>query len=1182
MMLQSLLPIKLKKEESSYQSVEELHEVLAHAMQNKDIRNVALTGPFGSGKSSILQTLMNDFKEFEYLPISLATLQAEEDVEVLDEQSEEKEKRIENLNRKIEYSILQQLIYKEKAETVPNSRFRRIVHITKENLIKYSIGCVLFLLSFLIVFEPTFARVDTFYNLFDFGKYNVIFDMIATAYMLFAIYKMFVFFIRSYSNSKLNKLNLKDAEIEVVENNSIFNKHLDEILYFFQVTKYNVVIIEDLDRFGTSNIFLKLRELNQLINESKIVGRHVVFLYAVKDDVFVDEARTKFFDYIITVIPVINPSNSKDKLKAALKERGHDENEIPDDDLSEMAFFIQDMRILTNIANEYHQYYQKLIEKGNGKLNATKLLGMIVYKNYHPKDFAQLHRREGLVYKCISMKSEFVRSALFVLDEREKAVAGKRKLYEANLHLKEKDLRLLFLTELRTMVNERLTSISLDNNSYSLAQIAEDKLLFDVLLKQNQIVYYQYSDYQRRNLQSTANFDVQDLYKKLQFSQRIAMIDNDVERQIIAEEEEIQKESLHIQSLRLNVLINKYDLGLTDAYRNIRLAPLMDVFIRRGYIDEDYYDYISYFYEGMVSVADRELLLSIKRQILQNYSSHIDKIDNFVKELKDYMFEHDAILNIELLDYLARKKSAKGRTMYALMMNRIKRSEVPMDFLVQYYKNGNKQKEVFSDFINWDRNLTWEMFGNCDNNGNKQTLIEAWLRYCGKIDEPQKRWLVDNYSFLSSRTKAIGIERCMEIVDSSEYVFNQIDDSDRSLLLFVIEQKQYYLNTDNLCLITNVLGKNTNTTAENLNLTRITDTGDEKFVDYVKRHISDVIGCFSKTCKDESVENISFIINHDGLSSEQKKSYLTGEKNYVESIADIVDDAWEIAISSFVVRPTWKNVDLYYREKGHVDENLIEFVDHYHQDLEIKCDNDIESKQNLFKELLGTEKLCMDAYESIVKAFDERFDNYTDLDQLNNTRLLLLLNSDKIPFTSLNSSVLHKLPVYGDYLIYHSDEFMDNLEDAYISNVDVLLKLLRSDRFSNDEKRRIVNFITPELIADSKNLANTILDIVLITNNYSLEKDVLDSIIRTVQDGKKKILLLVNALSANRYSSDQISASLSLLGEKYVEIADRKKRPIIDDNELNRSLLLILKKVGYISSFSNVIGKGLRVNPCRI
>ena len=90
----------------------------------------------------------------------------------------------------------------------------------------------------------------------------------------------------------------------------------------------------------------------------------------------------KFFDYITTVIPVINPSNSKDILKAALNERGLEDNVIKDGDLRDMAFFVQDMRILTNIANEFQQYREKLCTGNNQKLNLTKLLAMIVYKNY--------------------------------------------------------------------------------------------------------------------------------------------------------------------------------------------------------------------------------------------------------------------------------------------------------------------------------------------------------------------------------------------------------------------------------------------------------------------------------------------------------------------------------------------------------------------------------------------------------------------------------------------------------------------------------------------------------------------------------------------------------------------------------------------------------------------------------
>lgn len=446
-MLQSLLPIKLKEGDPSHQTVDELAEVLNHALENDDIRNIALTGPFGSGKSSIIQTLMEEHKEFHYLPISLATLQAEEDKET----PNISDKDIEALNRKIEYSILQQIIYREKASIVPNSRFKRIVHIEKEDLRFYSICGVLFVLAFISVFLPNL--IEGFFRYFHLVKFKALIVFFASLYLLWALYHIFRYIIKSYSNSKLNKLNLKDAQIEIEEENSIFNKHLDEILYFFQVTPYNVVVIEDLDRFETEKIYLKLRELNQLVNESKIVGRHIIFLYAIKDDVFVDEARTKFFDYITTVIPVINPSNSKAKLKEALQARGSVDNEIPDDDLSEIAFFIQDMRILTNIANEYSQYRKKLYDPNKKNLNLTKLLAMIVYKNYFPKDFAQLHRRDGDVYKCLSSKRLFVAETLKVLDTKTKQLEERKKRIEENEHLKESDLRYLFLQELRETVH---------------------------------------------------------------------------------------------------------------------------------------------------------------------------------------------------------------------------------------------------------------------------------------------------------------------------------------------------------------------------------------------------------------------------------------------------------------------------------------------------------------------------------------------------------------------------------------------------------------------------------------------------------------------------------------------------------------------------------------------------------
>ena len=148
MAIDTLLPKKIDKSDASYKSVTELNDALSIA-KKEHIRNIALTGPFGSGKSSVLITLMEDFANEH----KFATLQANEEQIDYDESEKhssdekkpkpskstdaEKEKRIENLNRKIEYSILQQIIYREETRTVPNSRFRKIVHLSNRELIRY-------------------------------------------------------------------------------------------------------------------------------------------------------------------------------------------------------------------------------------------------------------------------------------------------------------------------------------------------------------------------------------------------------------------------------------------------------------------------------------------------------------------------------------------------------------------------------------------------------------------------------------------------------------------------------------------------------------------------------------------------------------------------------------------------------------------------------------------------------------------------------------------------------------------------------------------------------------------------------------------------------------------------------------------------------------------------------------
>ncbi|EFI71235.1 MULTISPECIES: YobI family P-loop NTPase [Segatella] len=1173
-MLQPLLPVKLNKDDAPYQTVEELAEVLRHAIDNGDIRNVALTGPYGSGKSSIILTLKDEYGEsegFHYLPISLATLQADEeegDNDNDNKKDKQDEKWTETLNRKIEYSILQQLIYREKAETVPNSRFKRIVHIEKDDLQYYSICGVLFILSFLVVFLPN--SINVFYDIFHLVYHKTLITFFASLYLLWAIYQIIKYTIKSYANSKLNKLNLKDGDIEMKEENSIFNKHLDEILYFFQVTQYNVVVIEDLDRFETEKIYLKLRELSQLVNESKIVGRHIVFLYAIKDDVFVDEARTKFFDYISTVIPVINPSNSKAKLKEALKDRGFDDNEIPDEDLSEMAFFIQDMRILKNIANEYSQYRCKLYNPDKNNLSRTKLLAMIVYKNYFPKDFAQLHKRDGLVYSCLVSKNKFIDEAQKTLDVKKVKLEEKKKLVDENNHLKETDLRYLFLLELRESVHGLMQTITINNQDYTLKQIAQNRNLFNGLYNLTSINYQYNAPFYGRQNQS-AQINVNAINNKMKFESRLRAIKT-TEKTIIKEEKELKKEELQIQSLKLNVLIKKYNLGNTELYRNLHLSPLMDVFIRRGYIDEDYYDYISYFYPGMVSLADRDLLLSMKREIKQAYTYHIDKIDNFVKELKDYMFESDAILNNDLLDYAARKK---GSSLFLQMMRRIEKEDAPLDFLAQYYLLGKRQKEVFTEFVNWNNELSWHMIMSHVNDKEQSLLQEAWLKYSDETTLEQETWLNNNYAFLASRVDVIGMDQCRKLVDNS--MFTELNDENSNLLDYVVEQWHYDINVDNLCLIINHLKNESTVSSENLNLTKVTETNNEEFENCVKDNFVKVFGCLSSTSKDESNESIIYILNSEGVDADKKLPYLNGQKEVLSSFEGVNETSWEIAIKSFVIQPTWSNVDAYYSKKGSLTDDLIKFVEHYHQELEEKCQDEVASKQILFEGLLCSNVLSIESFRSVCIAFDLQFNNHKALAKLERERLEILLENDKITFSKANTSILKNTDIYSEYLIHYSQEFIDTLDASYQLDEDTVFTLINSDRFTTQEKRRIID-VTNEDILLSSSLADKVIELLLDSNDISLDEHILIGLLESSSIHRNKLLLVCQMLKENQYSMKDISSLLATLGGKYVEIAERRKHPVIDNNEDNVALLNQLKNLHFISTTSPE-DDGIRIYP---
>lgn len=802
----SLTPQLISKDSPSYNTVNDLQ----NALSDGNIRNIAITGPYGSGKSSVLATLMDSAPEGKkFLDISLATLDADESLNENQENDgnggSSSKNNHEILNRKIEYSILQQLVYRETLDKLPFSRLKKIRHLSSHTIKVISCYLIGFAIAFCLSFKLDLA--DRLYELINFpdNLQNAI-SLLAIVFLIVMSYEIISKIIRTFGGLRLQHVNVGGNEINMNDEGSIFNRYLDEILYFFQCTDYNVVIIEDLDRFNTTDIFLKLRELNHLINKSKIVGRNIQFIYAVKDDMFKDSSRSKFFDYITTVIPVITTNNSKDKLREALSDLGH-AGEISDDDIRDIAFHIDDMRLLYNIANEYHQYNSRLNTDENHKLEARKMLAMIAVKNYHPHDFSLLHKRQGKIYNAISpeMKKQYVDFAIKTrIEKRENIAQNNIEIYKRSCHLTEKELRLIYVEAIaRSFTSATITAIEVDGSYRSFLEIAESEELFDKLISMR-TVYYRYEYSSSRLSTTSCSLDFAAVEKTVDaefpYKARIETLQEGIDK-YEQELSDINMEKLRVSSYLVKELLVKFNIYKEEFFKNIGLSDMEEDFIRMGLIAEDYNDYISYFYPGIMSLADHHLCLDIRLNRPTNVNEHIDSPENILRELPKGAMRNESVNIVELVDYLVQNNILWSQY-YSLYIDTLIEKH-PTSFLAYYCTYSNYAEDLYLECMKRKPQIMWRNIG-FGTEEEQKVLYKYWFVCCENknIVKAQIIWCNRHYDFLASIYDDLKEPTKMHL--TSSFIYEGLTKTSKEMLQAVVDNNCYVLDEKNISIVVDV------------------------------------------------------------------------------------------------------------------------------------------------------------------------------------------------------------------------------------------------------------------------------------------------------------------------------------------------------------------------------------------
>lgn len=393
--------LKEKEEQEIY------YRYLNAAFEEPRIKNIGVVGSYGVGKSSLLHSYeKREHKHFLYVTMGKS-----------------KDNNDDSKNA-IERRILLQIYSKFRREDIPLSGFEMIREAMSHVKSKVAVGIIWLLVILLLTFYAPLGRLlkaklpsnCLLIQLKTYIHIGLYITMIVLSLLIFGY-----LFYKLITKMHLRKISLKsenaELEVEREDDKDYLDQYSMELVYCLEQTAKKIshtVVLEDMDRMKLKDvvdIFARLKEINTMVNQRlQKDNKYIKFVYVVNDAVLAKMEHYKFFDYVLPVVPGVNPRTSNyifrknlarvnDYLKSRLQNETLNEefkeleSTKPDTMVNCAAPFLSDYRLQYMILNNYSIFMEmnavhNEIEKG--QKTAQKLLALAIYKNVWPEYYESL------------------------------------------------------------------------------------------------------------------------------------------------------------------------------------------------------------------------------------------------------------------------------------------------------------------------------------------------------------------------------------------------------------------------------------------------------------------------------------------------------------------------------------------------------------------------------------------------------------------------------------------------------------------------------------------------------------------------------------------------------------------------------------------------------------------------
>ena len=149
--------------------------------------------------------------------------------------------------------------------------------------------------------------------------------------------------------------------------------------------------------------------------------------------------------------------------------------------MREVSRYLDDLRLIKNIFNEYATYIENLEQDEQSSLDPNKLLAILIYKNIMPDDFELLHQQKGKVAKILQRYDECV--AAVEADKRATIQKINEGVAEAEAQRPRdlKELRRIYAMAIAERIDVSSTSVRIRNVNIHVSEITDHKLFEEIL-----------------------------------------------------------------------------------------------------------------------------------------------------------------------------------------------------------------------------------------------------------------------------------------------------------------------------------------------------------------------------------------------------------------------------------------------------------------------------------------------------------------------------------------------------------------------------------------------------------------------------------------------------------------------------------------------------------------------------